>query len=264
MKADFKNINPGNIKEGSVFYLYGNYKKTFEAFCNFVQEELQKKANTLSVYSCTVTECLKIINGQCNLFEGEINCFCIRNVDDSHLEKVFNFLNDVNNVFILESGNYSKSKKITDFFVSSKSFAIASFNNELTLRSFTRMFFPNASQVICDEIVKIIGRTDEELYSIFKKLSLLLEDCNPNDLKEYSTRKQSFLSELDSIPLIRLLLQTIIKERIMKSANFFKIDITNEDAVCNLLNAELLQKFGVEIGRGYIYGLIGCRSIQNA
>jgi hypothetical protein len=259
MKTDFKSINPGNIRAGSIFYLYGNYKKTFEVFCNFVQNELQSKANTVNVYSCTVAECSKIMNGQCVLFGGGINCFCIRNVEDSHLEKVSNFFSDENSVFILESGNYSRSKKVTDFFISSRSFAIASFNNELTLRSLTKMFFPSAPQIICDEIVKIISRTDDGLYSIFKKFSLLLEDCDPNDLKEYSTHRQSFLSGLDIIPLIRLLLQTAIKERIAKSSNFSQINITSKDAIYHLLNAELLQKSGVEICRGYIYGLTGCR-----
>lgn len=256
MKVDFKNINSTNLKVGSIFYLYGNYKKTFEVFCSFVLEEFQKKALTVNARLCSVPECLKTLNGQCDLFGDEVNCFCIRNVEDSHLEKISTFFEQKNSIFILESGNYYKSKKITDFFLNSSALAAASFNNELTFCSIARMYFPHISQIICDEIVKIIANTDEELYSIFKKLSLLLCDDNFQDLKNYSIHKQSFLNGLDSIPLIRVLLQTIVKERIMKSANFFKINATNEDAIYNLLNTELTQKSGLEIGRGYIYGQI--------
>jgi hypothetical protein len=178
-------------------------------------------------------------------------------VEDGHLEKISNLINNGNNVFILESGHYSKSKKITDFFSNNQALAIASFSNELTLHSLTRMFFPHASRAICDEIVRIINHTDEELYSIFKKLSLLLDDCNFKDLKDYSIHKQSFLSGLDPIPLVRLLLQTVIKERIMKAANFSKISVPCKDAIHHLLNAELIQKSGLEISKGYIYGLVG-------
>ncbi|MDR0580671.1 MAG: hypothetical protein LBG04_00960 [Holosporaceae bacterium] len=256
MKVDFKNINSTNLKGGSIFYLYGNYKRAFEAFCSFVLEEFQKKALIVNKHLCSVSEYLKISNGQCDLFGGEISCFCIKNVEDNHLEKVSTFFEKENSVFILESGNYYKSKKITDFFLNSSVLAVASFNNESTFRSLTRMYFPHISPIVCDEIVKIIAHTDEELYSIFKKLSLLLDDDNFKDLKDYSIHKQSFLSGLDSIPLIRLLLQTIIKERITKSANFFKINATNKDAIYHLLNAELMQKSGIEIGRGYIYGQI--------
>ncbi|MDR2645604.1 MAG: hypothetical protein LBC04_00235 [Holosporaceae bacterium] len=256
MKVDFKNINSTNLKVGSIFYLYGNYKKTFEVFRSFVLEEFQKKILTVNARLCSVPECLKILNGQCDLFGGEVSCFCMKNVEDSHLEKVSAFFDKENSIFILESGNYHKSKKITDFFLNSSALAVASFNNELTFRSLTRMYFPHISPTVCDEIVKIIAHTDEELYSIFKKLSLLLDDDNFKDLKDYSVYKQSFLNGLDSIPLIRLLLQTIIKEKTTKSANFFKVNATNEEAIYNLLNAELMQKFGIEIGRGYIYGQI--------
>ncbi|MDR1982955.1 MAG: hypothetical protein LBQ08_04140 [Holosporaceae bacterium] len=253
MKVDFKNINSHHIKIGSVFYLYGNYKKTFEVFCDFVRDELQKKMMEVEVHFCSVTESLKIINGQCNLFGTKVDCFFIRHVEDSHLEKVSKFFNEKNSIFVLESGNYLKSKKITDYFLKSDAIAVSSFYNDQTLYSLCRMFFPNIPQTVCDEIVRIIKNTDEELYSVFKKAFILSGDCNCDDFKNYSIHKQSFLSGLNSIPLIRFLLQTTIRERIIKSANFFKINILNENAIYHLLNAELKQKFGVEMGRGYIY-----------
>jgi hypothetical protein len=255
MKIDFKNIDSSRVNVGTVFYLYGNYKKTFEAFCDFVQDELRKKSFDLKIHFCSIAECLKIINGQCDLFETAVDCFCIRNVEDNHLESVAKFFSEKNRVFILESGNYMKSKKVTEHLLKSEAFAIASFNNEITFNSLVRMFFSNIPYNACCEIVKIISNTDEDLCSLFKKISLLSNDGAFEDLKEYSTSKQSFLSGLDLIPLIRFLLQTTMKERI--STNFSKISPKNKDAVHNLLNAELAIKSGSEISRGYVYGGIG-------
>jgi hypothetical protein len=252
MKADFRNID-SRINVGAFFYLYGNYKKTFEPFCDFVKDKLREKSLEPKIYFCSVAECLKIINGQCDLFETGADCFCVRNIEDNHMESVAKFFNEKNRVFILESGNYLKCKKITDYLLKSEALAIASFNNETTIRSFVGMLFPNVSPSAQNEIVKIISNTDEELYSLLRKISLLE---NAEDLKNYSTFKRSFLDGLDVIPLIRFLLQTTIKERISKTPNFLKINVQSENAVQNLLKAELAQKFGPEISKGYVYGRI--------
>ncbi|MDR0968019.1 MAG: hypothetical protein LBL99_00070 [Holosporaceae bacterium] len=255
MKAEFKNITPSHINAGSVFYLYGNYKKTFEAFCEYVQDELRKKSYEVTRYFCSVSESLKIINGQCDLFATGLDCFHIRNVEDSHLESVEKFFNEKNRVFILESGNYLKCKKITDYFINAgNATAIASFNNELTLRSFAAMFFPNAPRAVREEIVKILLDSDEEPLSVFKKIALLLDGDALDDLKNYSAHKRSFLNGLDIIPLIRLLLQTAVKNRIAKPSNFLKIDVSNKNTIRNLIKAELNQKFGRELSKGYVYG----------
>ncbi|MDR2157757.1 MAG: hypothetical protein LBO02_00365 [Holosporaceae bacterium] len=182
-----------------------------------------------------------------------MDCFFIKNVEDQHLEKISKFFNEKNSVFVLESGNYIKSKKITDYFLKSEAISVASFANDATLHSLCRMIFPNISQIACDEIVKIIDNTDEELYSVFLKISLLLDGRNWEDLKSYAVHKRSLLGGLDLIPLIRFLLQTVMRERILKSANFSKISIGNRDAIHHLLNAELMQKFGSEISKSYVY-----------
>ncbi|MDR1333664.1 MAG: hypothetical protein LBJ71_00395 [Holosporaceae bacterium] len=251
MKIDFRNINANNLKVGSIFFLYGNYKKTFEMFCDFVSTEFQKKEIGINIHFCSIAECLGIINGQRGLFESGVDCFCIKNIEDNHLDKVSKLFQEKNCIFILESGNYMKSKKITDYLLKSEALAISSFDNDLTRHSIVRMFFSDASQSTRDEIAKIINNTDEDLYSAFRKISLLLNDGDA--LKDYYTYKQSFLSGLDLIPLMRFLLQTVMRERIVKSQNFSKISIKNPDAINHLLHAELLQKFGVEISRGYVY-----------
>ena len=115
------------------------------------------------------------------------------------------------------------------------------------------MLFPNLPQIVCDEVMKIAANTDEELYSLLRKLSLLLDDYASGDLRNYSTYKQSFFSGLEIIPLIRFLLQTALKERITKSTNFLKINVANKDVIHDLLRAELIQKLGSEISRGYVY-----------
>jgi hypothetical protein len=260
MRIDFRNMGRDHIKAGSVFFLYGNYKKIFEVFCDFILEVLHERQAEVDVHFCSVAESLKIINGECDLFETKINCFFIKNVEDAHLEKVVRFFDEKNGIFVLESGNYLKSKKITDYFLKSSAMALPSFRNDETLHSFGRMFLPGLTPRVYDEIVRIINGTDEELSSIFRKISILLDGGSWEDLKNYSTYKRSFLSGLGPIPLTRFLLQTIIKEKIAKSANFYKINASNEDAVHHLLQAELKQKFGLEISRGYIYqGLISDR-----
>ncbi|MDR0555701.1 MAG: hypothetical protein LBG20_01655 [Holosporaceae bacterium] len=257
MKTDFKTIKDEHLKAGSVFYLYGNNKETFEVFCDFALEGLRKKYSAVRTYYCSVVECQKIIGGgQCDLFDTHLDCFCIKNLEDDHLEKVRHFFGEENSVFLLESGNYLRSKKITEHMWNSEVMAIASFNNDLTLHSLTRMFFPQLSQSIINEIVKLIANTDEDLCSLFRKLSIFLDDCQCNqvDLNDYVAHRQSFLEGLDLIPLIRFLLQNIIRKQISPSLGGPKIThSTARNTICRLLEAETMQKYGQEIGRGYIY-----------
>jgi hypothetical protein len=246
MKIDFKDIISDRVNVGSIFYLYGNYKKTFEIFCDFVQAELRRKNTEPRANLCSVAECLKLIDGQCDLFEASVDCFCIRNVEDSHLEKMDKIFSENRSVFVLESGHYLKSKKITDYFLKSKALAIASFDNEITKRSLAKMLFPNASALDQALIAKIISNSSEELYSLVKKISILLDCGNLSDLENSETIKRSFLSGLDLIPLIRFLMQSSIKEKISS----FSAD---KNSISRLLNAELAVKSGKEVGRGYVY-----------
>ncbi|MDR0677806.1 MAG: hypothetical protein LBF57_04025 [Holosporaceae bacterium] len=248
MKSDFKNLS--EIKKGSVFYLYGNYKKSFEIFCEYVGYKLSSLE--MEVHFCTFFECLRIINGQCNLFDTRTNCFYIKNIEDNCLEKIQPLLDSNRDIFILESGNYLKSKKITDFCLSSdKVIALPSFNNDLTLQSLCKMFFPNLSPEIRNEIIKIANHTDEEIYSIFKKISFLE---NFETLKDYSTYKKAFLDDFDTIPLIRFLSQMVIKERIFeKSSSLLGIKFSNKEILNDLLTLELNQKRGFDIIKSQIY-----------
>jgi hypothetical protein len=178
----------------------------------------------------------------------------MKNAEDIHLEKISEFLKEKSSVFILESGNYSKAKKITEYCLREGNIlAVPSFNNELTLRSLLAMFFPSMPRAACDEAIKIIENTDEGLYSVFKKISILSDSGDWEALRDYFARRRSFMSGLDQIPLIRLLLQTTIKEKIIKSGNFYGIVSGNDNATEDLLKAELTQKSGFETGRGYIY-----------
>ncbi|MDR2107775.1 MAG: hypothetical protein LBO73_04660 [Holosporaceae bacterium] len=253
MKIDFRNINSDCIKPGSIFFLYGNYRESFEVFCDFVRDELRKKFSEVILRFCSMAECSKLAGGQCGLFGTDVECFCVRNTEDVHLEKAKEFFKIKNSVFILESGNYAKAKKITEYFLKSNAFAVPSFNNELTLRSLLAMFFPNIPRGICDEAIKIIGNTDEGLYSILKKISLISGDGNQEELNGCFARRQSFLSGLEIIPLIRVLLQAALRKKITKSENIYGIEISNDNVTNDLLKAELMQKSGFETGRSYIY-----------
>jgi hypothetical protein len=255
MKTDFRYIQDKHVDAGSIFYLYGNYKKTFVAFCDFVCEKLYRKGLKVALHFCSVDECLGIANEQCELFEPRINCFCIRNVEDRHLKKISTLFSESSNVFVLESGDYAKSKEITAHFLAhNKVLALPSFRNDITLRSLCQMLLPGVSPSVSGEIVKIIGETDEEPSSFFKKISLLLE-VDADGLKKYRIHGRSFMEELDFIPLIRYFLQSILKEKIFERKQMEpRVNIPHEKAIRLLLTAEIKRKLGLEVGKSYLYG----------
>jgi len=251
VKLEFKNA-PYNIKEGQIFFLYGNYKKSFDLFCDFVVSKLKEKKTNVQIKNCTIAEYEKNQSfSQCDLFESKLNCYCIRGIEDKHLEKIQNFSRE-NNVFILESGDFFKSKKVTESLTKDPNiFAIASFNNNMTFTSICNMILPKLPSVIYNEIVKIINETDESLISLFKKLSLLLDNNNLEDLKSYIKNKQSFLDNLEEIPLIRFALQAAIKENVFgKDQTYTGLKLKQK--IHFLMDAEIKQKSDYPFNKNYL------------
>lgn len=251
MKLEFKNA-PYNIKEGQIFFLYGNYKKAFDLFCNFVASKLKEKRSNVQVKNCTVTEYEKNRNfSQCDLFENKLTCYCIRGIEDKHLENVRNFSRE-NSVFILESGDFFKSKKVTEALTKDPNIlAVASFNNNMTLTSVCNMILPKLPSVIYNEIVKIINETDEELISLFRKLSLLLEDNNTENLNAYVRDKKSFSDDLEDISFIRFALQAAIKENVFhQDQSYTKMNL--KDKIHFLMDAEIKQKSDFLLNKNYL------------
>ena len=255
MKTDFKNISGANIKSNSVFFLYGNNKKPFGVFCDFVIDDLKKKFSDVDVYFPTVAECKKIMENQCDLFGTKVNCFCIKGVEDSHLEKLDSLLATDGNCFILDSGDYGKSKKITDALVKDPRVnALPSFKNDLTLMSLCKMLLPSVPSRIYNEIIEIINNTDENYSSLFKKIFLLIDGGDFSLLDEYYTYKSSFLNDMEPIPLVRFLQQSVIKERILaKSQDYLGFNLSDSNLVENLLRLELEQKFTNDVTKSRIY-----------
>jgi hypothetical protein len=144
-------------------------EKSFDVFCDFIQNEFCKKLVRVDVHFFSVPDCLKTINRQYDLFESAVNCFGIRNAKDNHLEKVAGFFEKESCIFLLESDNHIKSKEIAQYFLEGYLFVISSFENELKRHSATKIFFPDFSPYFCDEIVKITGNTNEEFYLFFSK-----------------------------------------------------------------------------------------------
>lgn len=251
MKLEFKNA-PYNIKEGQVFFLYGNYKKSFDLFCDFVTSRLKEKRSNVQVKHCSLAEYEKIQSfSQCDLFEDKLTCYCINGIEDKHIEKVQNFSRE-NNVFILRSGDFFKSKKVTEMLIKSPDIlALASFNNNMTFLSLCNMILPKLPPIIYNEIIKIINETDESLISLFKKLSLLLEEDNLENLKNYIKRKQSFMDDLDEIPLIRFSLQAAIKENIFgKDQSYTGLKLKQK--IHFLMDAEIKQKSEYPFNKNYL------------
>ncbi len=251
MKLEFKNA-PYNIKEGQLFFLYGNYKKSFDLFSDFVVSKLKEKRTNVRVKNCTITEYEKNKNfSQCDLFESKLTCYCLRGIEDKHVENIRHFSRE-NSIFILESGDFFKSKKITEALIKDPNIlAIASFNNNMTFTSICNMILPKLPSVIYNEIVKIINDTDESLTSLFKKLSLLLDGGSLEDLKHYIRSKQTFLDDLEEIPLIRFALQAAIKETIFgKDQSYTKLNLKNK--IHFLMDAEIKQKSEYPFNKNYL------------
>ncbi|MDR1362177.1 MAG: hypothetical protein LBJ16_03105 [Holosporaceae bacterium] len=258
MKRDFKNINDSVINGGSVFYLYGNFKKSWGVFCDFLREKIIRKygAENVTIFCATVGDALKILRGQCSLFRDSINVFCLRNIEDSHEEKLRPFLGLEENIFLLESGDYGKSRKVTDYFVKSNFHAVASFKNDQTLHSLCRMLLPTIPLSMESELVKIMGNTDEDLRSVGMKISLLMEDGDLDLLKEYTAHAATFLQQLDFIPLIRYLQNLAIKEQLCDSRKAGAGLKFPENILQLLLTAELRQKYGSDLPKSYLYNAI--------
>ena len=242
MKSDFKNLK--EIIPGHPIFLYGNLKQTFSAFCDFVFDKLQ----TVERHFCTVAEVTKIVNAQNDLFNTNTICLCIQNVEDNHLAKIEGMLYDPRYLFIMNSGDYMKSKKVTEYFTNDpKSIALPSFKNNLTLNSFCKMMLPNIDAQLYPAIIELINNTDEDFHSLFRKLQLLLED-NGNLLKEYITYKQSYFSDLSSISLIRYFLQNLIRTKFSAKSD----ETSNTEDITNLIQCETRVKFGEELPRSFI------------
>ncbi|MDR2681851.1 MAG: hypothetical protein LBB29_02290 [Holosporaceae bacterium] len=266
MKLEFKNINDSHITAKSVFYLYGNYKKTLGVFCDFILEKFmacyQCPAENIDVFSGSVTECLKSMSEQCDLFNNRVVCFCMRGVEDSHLEKISPLLEREGNIFILESGDYAKSKKITDYFQKSKFPAVASFKSDITLYSLCRMLIPAAPSSVTAEIVKIINNSDEDLRSLFKKISILVDAHDYDLLQEYVTYKSTFFQQLDFIPMVRYMLNMAIKEKIYERKQE-GMSFSRNNIVQSLLKSEISQKFGKNLGKSYLYEMVQIGYVGN-
>lgn len=257
---DFSNINSNHINEDSVFFLFGNFRRSFEIFCDFIVENIRKKFETIEINShyCSLQECSKIIQNRCDLFGNTLNIFCIREVEDQHLDKLTPLFQESNCVFVLEAGDFRKAKKITEFFRENrKMYAIPSFNNDITLTSLCKLLLPSGIQnVVYRKIVELINSTDEPLISFFQKINLLIDETEKSSknidisklLQEYIVYKTSFIQKMDFIPLLKYLQKSTVKEKILeKKVPFNDQDLLRENMLGKLIKEEINYKFGIPL-----------------
>ncbi|MBQ3565203.1 MAG: hypothetical protein IJA14_03580 [Alphaproteobacteria bacterium] len=250
MKTDFRNISDVNV--GQIYFLYGNYRNTFGVFCDFISRKLKDKIPQLRVKFCSINDVDQLQNSQADLFGGEYFCYCIRGVDDKCIDKVLSFPRD-RNTFILESGDYLKSKKITaEFTKNSEVLACASFDNDLTFNSLSRMLLPGKSSAEYSEIVRVMKTTDESLLSLFAKLELLENSQLTDYLRQYSCYKRSFVSDLEFISFVRYALQAAVKENVFhQNQSYTKLNLKNKIHI--LMNAEIKHKLNSQIEKSFLY-----------
>lgn len=241
MKREFASVGP-LIDSNSVYFLYGNFKRAFLVFCDFLIYKLQD----VEPVFCSVSDFLISKSTQCSLFEERRKCFCIKDVEDKDLKKLEPFLDEGRDIFVLEAGDFFKSKVISDFFTKSPKFvALASFKNDMTLASLCKMLLPNCDRALLAEVMKLINNTDEELLSFFTKMSLLLED-SPDELQNYVIFKSEFLDELEPIPFLRCMASMLLKYKLYnKNYGNVKIDFDKPGLMRKIIQTEIKYKSGM-------------------
>lgn len=250
MKIEFKNIR--RASDSDVFFLYGNYKKSFHVFCDFVHEKLLQQHEFIERKFVSIQQMQEISSQQYDLFDARTCCYCIRNVEDSHLAKLEQLIADKIGTFVLECGDFTKSKKITDYFTSHKSaHAIASFKNDITMRSICKMMLPSISSGVELQLVNMIRESDEDLSSFFQKITLLLEDNQisvAQVLSEYSLYRNDALQDMDVIPFIRYVSSYLVKKE-AQIKSFFPFVISDDCKIADMLNLENYVKNGALINK---------------
>lgn len=240
MKREFSAVK-SILNSNSVYFLYGNYKKAFYIFCDFIASKLDLIPEYYSI-----SDFLTSNHFQASLFEEKKKCICIKNIEDKDLKKIEPFLDDPSKIFVMESGDFLKSKIVVDYFVKSEKYiAIASFKNDFTLISLLKMLFPNCSRDEINQIINLINNTDEELFSFFTKIGLLLEE-SPEDLKNYFVFKEEFIDELEPISFLRYVSSMLLKYKLYdKNFNKLKLDFNKPGLMKKIIETEIKYKKGI-------------------
>lgn len=261
MKIDFSNFNSDFVRDGAVFFLFGNFKRSFEVFCEFVISKIRAKFETsgLNIHYCALQDASKILQNRCDLFGNDFDVFCIRGIEDQHLSKLTSLFSEHNCIFILEAGDFRKSKEATDFFRENKNtFAIASFLNDIGLMSLCKMLLPRGtSTAVCRKVAELMSNTDESLISFFKKINLLIESTESNDinnvLQKYTTYKMSFIQKMDFIPLLKYLQKLAVKEKIcLKKAQFYDMNLSRNGVLEEFIKYEINYKLGIQLPKSLL------------
>lgn len=251
MKVDFKAVLKSVIEPGIHFFLYGNNKRTFHVFCDYVVCRLKNVYQNLDVRFCKPGEDPMVQED--DLFDRRITCVCIRDIEDRHQKYLQPLLDNTNVVLILEAGNFTQSKTITEYFAQSRlHYAVASFKNELTFRSLCSLLFPEMNLDQQRAIASFMESTDEELFSLSRKISLLDREL----LNNYLAYKVKSIENVEMIPLIRYFLKIALQMHINGSDSSSKK--LPKDMLSFLLETEAKIKSGIDLPRSFIYHKISC------
>lgn len=256
MVLNFEDIKSGYAISGSVFFLFGNFKRSFDVFCDFVFQKVKENFENyiFDIHYCSLQECSRIIQSECDLFGNCFKVFCIRGIEDKDVDLILPLFSARSCIFLLECGDFRKSKKVTDYFKNDpKIYAIPSFNNDLSLLSLSKLMLPSeSSKTVHQKIVNLIKNTDEPLLSFFKKISLLVTSEKREDivslLEEYAVYKNSFIQKLDFISFARYLQKSIVRNNFLpQKSQFFDNSSVQKSGLEKILKCEIEYKMGVTI-----------------
>lgn len=251
MRVDFSRINKNTIINNKAVFFYGNYQDGAMIFWEIILKII-KKGNVNS-FCVLASEFVKSdpSGEQIDLFSA-MNAYYIKNAEDAHLKFIQNFIEKNHNAFfVIQAGDFRKSKKITDYFTKHEKYAsVASFNNPIGIESIIKFITNKVSAKFFPKIFGAINGGTESLFSLMQKIEIL--ETEENIAYYLSNVKFSLeIEAFEPIGLIRFLMFHFLKS-INEGRNFadyvnglfFKSPNSNLKICCE--NAANIAKFLTE------------------
>lgn len=220
MKKEFRTLSGKEIFEKRYVFLYGNFEEFISGFPYFFAENFnydeQNLNSSLKTEKFSCNDFLKAESQQETLFDTGKVVYIIENILDTNYQALIERIStDQKNIFFLMAGDFRKSKQVNSAFTAhDQILAVPFFKNAITYENIFKKFLNNISKDELGILCQLTQNSTENFFSFLKKIILLKEHENDseNNIKEYYAEKQSFLGEFESIPLLRFLSSSYMKD----------------------------------------------------
>lgn len=267
MKIEFKDLNFDKIFQKSAIFLYGNYNEVGSVFFDAIVQQYKSvickdfENQQIDVVRQNASLFFKNIqNAQESLFKPQRTFYYIHSLEDTHIDHLNAIINQNDTSFYLffESGEYIKSKKITQWILQNpKIVSVPTFNSAQTLQSIAQFFVPGLDPITYKAIAQYLQYSTQGPYSDILKLQL----CNKNEISNFAKtylHPKSFLQDLESIALSRYLSSQIIKnidniKQIIANTLGCSVNLNTLHSLRFLQKIEILVKKNILVSQSFIY-----------